>query len=66
MYICYVILNSSCFVLADSYTEVVILVPGSKIDFSFVASVAVAKYKISFVQRNKKSSSSFHLDPMEM
>lgn len=52
--------------LADSYTEVVILVPGSKIDFSFVASVAVAKYKISFVQRNKKSSSSFHLDPMEM
>lgn len=42
MRICYVILKSSCSVLADSCIEVVTLTPGSKTDFSFVASVAVA------------------------
>ena len=43
MCIWYVIPNSICAVLADSCVEVVTLAPGSKTDFSFVASVAVAQ-----------------------
>lgn len=53
--------------LADSCIEVVTLTPGSKTDFSFVASVAVAHTaEISLVQHNRKSSSNFHLVPTEM